>query len=149
MRVRHYSSGVRLNDVVIVSGVRTPIGSFGGAFSSLSAPQLAAVAIQVCHIVWHRLFLFLWCWIDSAFLYVLANGCIRYPTNYNECTSILTSIKSLSFCFMNIIANLTNCPDQYRLHFTNEQLFFLLYWQCKWWQLFKFSVVDPDLTVIH
>lgn len=46
VRVRHYSSGVRLNDVVIVSGVRTPIGSFGGALSSLSAPQLAAVAIQ-------------------------------------------------------------------------------------------------------
>jgi acetyl-CoA C-acetyltransferase len=47
VHVRHYSSGVRLNDVVIVSGVRTPIGSFGGALSSLSAPQLAAVAIQV------------------------------------------------------------------------------------------------------
>jgi len=64
VRVRHYSSGVRLNDVVIVSGVRTPIGSFGGTLSSLSAPQLAAVAIQVSHIRWHRLFLC--CWIDSG-----------------------------------------------------------------------------------
>jgi hypothetical protein len=51
VHVRHYCSGVRLNDVVIVSGVRTPIGSFGGALSSLSAPQLAAVAIQVSHIM--------------------------------------------------------------------------------------------------
>jgi hypothetical protein len=47
VHVRHFSSGVHLNDVVIVSGVRTPIGSFGGALSSLSAPQLAAVAIKV------------------------------------------------------------------------------------------------------
>lgn len=46
VHVRHCSSGVRLNDVVIVSGVRTPIGSFRGALSSLSAPQLAAVAIE-------------------------------------------------------------------------------------------------------
>jgi hypothetical protein len=47
LHVRHYSSSVRLNDVVIVSGVRTPIGSFRGALSSLSAPQLGAVAIEV------------------------------------------------------------------------------------------------------
>ncbi|XP_021938306.1 acetyl-CoA acetyltransferase, mitochondrial isoform X2 [Zootermopsis nevadensis] len=46
MHVHHYSSGVRLNDVVIASGVRTPIGSFGGSLSSVSAPRLAAVAIQ-------------------------------------------------------------------------------------------------------
>ena len=32
-------------DVVIVSAARTPIGSFGGALSSLTAPQLGAVAI--------------------------------------------------------------------------------------------------------
>src|SRR5690606_31669987 len=31
--------------VVIVSAARTPIGSFGGALSSLTAPQLGAVAI--------------------------------------------------------------------------------------------------------
>lgn len=49
MHVHHYSSGVRLNDVVIASGVRTPIGSFGGSLSSVSAPRLAAVAIQVSH----------------------------------------------------------------------------------------------------
>jgi acetyl-CoA C-acetyltransferase len=51
IHIRPYSSGVRLNDVVIVSGVRTPIGSFGSVLSSLSAPQLAAVAIQVSHIM--------------------------------------------------------------------------------------------------
>ena len=33
-------------DVVIVSAARTPIGSFGGALSSLTAPQLGAVAIK-------------------------------------------------------------------------------------------------------
>lgn len=31
---------------VIVSAVRTPIGSFDGAFASLTAPQLGAVAIK-------------------------------------------------------------------------------------------------------
>ncbi|XP_069680743.1 acetyl-CoA acetyltransferase, mitochondrial isoform X2 [Periplaneta americana] len=46
VHIRNYSSSVRLNDVVIVSAVRTPIGTFGGSLSSLSAPQLAAVAIQ-------------------------------------------------------------------------------------------------------
>lgn len=35
-----------MKDVVIVSGVRTPMGSFGGALSSLSAPQLGAAAIR-------------------------------------------------------------------------------------------------------
>ncbi|MEX1365660.1 MAG: acetyl-CoA C-acyltransferase, partial [Nannocystaceae bacterium] len=33
-------------DVVIVSAARTPIGSFGGALSTVSAPQLGAVAIK-------------------------------------------------------------------------------------------------------
>ncbi|MFN0062796.1 MAG: thiolase family protein [Myxococcaceae bacterium] len=33
-------------EVVIVGAARTPIGSFEGAFSSLAAPQLGAVAIQ-------------------------------------------------------------------------------------------------------
>ena len=33
-------------EVVIVSGARTPIGSFGGALSSVPAPQLGAVAIK-------------------------------------------------------------------------------------------------------
>src|SRR5439155_2340649 len=33
-------------DVVIVGAARTPIGSFQGALSSLSAPQLGAVAIK-------------------------------------------------------------------------------------------------------
>ena len=32
--------------VVIVSAARTPMGGFQGCFSSLSAPQLAAVAIR-------------------------------------------------------------------------------------------------------
>lgn len=35
-----------MNEVVIVSAVRTPIGSFGGVFASLSATQLGAVAIK-------------------------------------------------------------------------------------------------------
>ncbi|GAB3957164.1 acetyl-CoA C-acyltransferase [Spirosoma harenae] len=35
-----------MNEVVIIAAVRTPIGSFGGALSSLSATELGAVAIQ-------------------------------------------------------------------------------------------------------
>ncbi|MBC8466178.1 thiolase family protein [bacterium] len=35
-----------MNDVVIVSAVRTPIGSFGGSLSSLSAPKLGAIVIK-------------------------------------------------------------------------------------------------------
>jgi acetyl-CoA C-acetyltransferase len=34
------------NDIVIVSACRTPIGSFGGTLSPLSAPQLGALAIR-------------------------------------------------------------------------------------------------------
>ncbi|XP_012264184.2 acetyl-CoA acetyltransferase, mitochondrial [Athalia rosae] len=43
---RTFSSKVNLNDVVIVSAVRTPMGSFRGSLSSLSAGKLGAVAIQ-------------------------------------------------------------------------------------------------------
>ncbi|CAK9831206.1 Acetyl-CoA acetyltransferase, mitochondrial [Anthophora retusa] len=46
INVRLYSSKVKLNDVVIVSATRTPMGSFLGGLSSLSAPKLGAVAIQ-------------------------------------------------------------------------------------------------------
>lgn len=35
-----------MNDVVILSGVRTPIGSFQGALSSMTASQLGAIAIR-------------------------------------------------------------------------------------------------------
>ena len=35
-----------MKDVVIVSAVRTPIGSFGGALSGISAPRLGATAIS-------------------------------------------------------------------------------------------------------
>ena len=35
-----------MKEVVIVSAVRTPIGSFGGVLSSLSATQLGATAIK-------------------------------------------------------------------------------------------------------
>ena len=35
-----------MNDVVILSACRTPIGSFRGALSSFSAPQLGAIAIK-------------------------------------------------------------------------------------------------------
>jgi acetyl-CoA C-acetyltransferase len=35
-----------MNDVLILSAVRTPIGSFQGAFASLTAPQLGSVAVR-------------------------------------------------------------------------------------------------------
>ena len=35
-----------MKEVYIVSAVRTPMGSFGGALSSLSAPKLGAIAIK-------------------------------------------------------------------------------------------------------
>lgn len=44
--LRGFSKIAGLNDVVIVSAVRTPIGSFLGSLSSVPAPQLGTVAIQ-------------------------------------------------------------------------------------------------------
>ncbi len=35
-----------MNDVLVLSAVRTPIGSFQGAFASLTAPQLGSVAVR-------------------------------------------------------------------------------------------------------
>ena len=35
-----------MNEVVIISAVRTPIGSFGGVLSTLSATDLGAAAIR-------------------------------------------------------------------------------------------------------
>lgn len=35
-----------MNDVVLVSACRTPIGSFGGSLSTLSAPRLGAIVIE-------------------------------------------------------------------------------------------------------
>ena len=35
-----------MKEVVIVSAVRTPIGSFGGSLSSISATKLGATAIK-------------------------------------------------------------------------------------------------------
>ncbi|EFN85668.1 Acetyl-CoA acetyltransferase, mitochondrial [Harpegnathos saltator] len=43
---RMYSSKVKLNDVVIISAVRTPIGSFLGSLSKVSATKLGAIAVQ-------------------------------------------------------------------------------------------------------
>ncbi|KAF2356778.1 Thiolase [Trinorchestia longiramus] len=44
---RHYSSSsLSLNDVVIVSAARTPMGSFRSSLSGLGAPELGAVAIR-------------------------------------------------------------------------------------------------------
>jgi len=43
--VRNYSSA-SINDVVVLSAVRTPIGSFRGSLSLLTAPQLGAFAIR-------------------------------------------------------------------------------------------------------
>ncbi|XP_076279615.1 acetyl-CoA acetyltransferase 1 isoform X3 [Lasioglossum baleicum] len=44
--LRSYASTAKLNDVVIVGAVRTPMGSFLGSLSSVPAPKLGAVAIQ-------------------------------------------------------------------------------------------------------
>ncbi|XP_015599897.1 acetyl-CoA acetyltransferase, mitochondrial isoform X2 [Cephus cinctus] len=46
IQLRNYSCNVKLNDVVIVSAARTPMGSFLGSLSSMSATKLGAVAIQ-------------------------------------------------------------------------------------------------------
>jgi acetyl-CoA C-acetyltransferase len=35
-----------MNEVLIISGARTPVGSFNGALSSLTAPQLGSIAIK-------------------------------------------------------------------------------------------------------
>ncbi|XP_014488475.1 PREDICTED: acetyl-CoA acetyltransferase, mitochondrial [Dinoponera quadriceps] len=43
---RMYSSKVKLNDVVVISAVRTPMGSFLGSLSKISATKLGAVAVQ-------------------------------------------------------------------------------------------------------
>ncbi|GGK82506.1 acetyl-CoA C-acyltransferase [Rufibacter glacialis] len=37
---------MKINEVYVISAVRTPIGSFGGALASLTAPQLGAIAIK-------------------------------------------------------------------------------------------------------
>lgn len=44
--LRHYAQVSGLNEVVIVSAVRTPIGSFQSSLASLTASRLGAVAIQ-------------------------------------------------------------------------------------------------------
>ncbi|KAM3964970.1 acetyl-CoA acetyltransferase 1 isoform 2-T2 [Aphomia sociella] len=41
-----YSTKVSLNEVVIASAVRTPIGSFRGSLASLSATELGAIAVK-------------------------------------------------------------------------------------------------------
>ncbi|XP_076444704.1 acetyl-CoA acetyltransferase, mitochondrial-like [Babylonia areolata] len=44
--VRHFSQVSGLNDVVIVSAVRTPIGSFLSSLAEMPAPQLGAIAVK-------------------------------------------------------------------------------------------------------
>lgn len=44
--VRHYSTKGQINEVVIISAARTPMGSFQGSLASMTAPQLGAVAIK-------------------------------------------------------------------------------------------------------
>ncbi|XP_059057568.1 acetyl-CoA acetyltransferase, mitochondrial isoform X4 [Achroia grisella] len=46
MTMAAYSSKVSLNEVVIASAVRTPIGSFRGSLASLSATELGAIAVK-------------------------------------------------------------------------------------------------------
>jgi acetyl-CoA C-acetyltransferase len=41
-----FMSGSSLEEIVIVSGVRTPIGKFLGALSEFTAPQLGAIAVK-------------------------------------------------------------------------------------------------------
>ncbi|GBP43485.1 Acetyl-CoA acetyltransferase B, mitochondrial [Eumeta japonica] len=41
-----YSSKVSLNEVVIASAVRTPMGSFRGSLASMTAPELGAIAVK-------------------------------------------------------------------------------------------------------
>ena len=43
------SGGKKMREVVIVSGARTPVGRFGGAFKDVSAPDLGAAAITVSY----------------------------------------------------------------------------------------------------
>lgn len=43
---RRFSSVSGTNEVVIVSSARTPIGSFRGLLSKLTAPQMGSVAIK-------------------------------------------------------------------------------------------------------
>lgn len=43
---RQYSSKVQLNDVVVVSAVRTPMGSFLGSLSTIPATKLGALAVE-------------------------------------------------------------------------------------------------------
>ncbi|CAF1211027.1 unnamed protein product [Adineta steineri] len=45
---RSASTSPNLNEVVIVSAVRTPIGSFRGSLASVSATKLGAAAIKAC-----------------------------------------------------------------------------------------------------
>ncbi|CAF1295745.1 unnamed protein product [Rotaria sp. Silwood1] len=45
---RFASTSPNLNEVVIVSAVRTPIGSFRGSLASVSATKLGATAIKAC-----------------------------------------------------------------------------------------------------
>ncbi|KAH3729720.1 acetyl-CoA acetyltransferase B, mitochondrial-like [Dreissena polymorpha] len=44
--IRQFSQIAGLNEVVIASAVRTPVGSFQGSLSALTAPQLGSVAIK-------------------------------------------------------------------------------------------------------
>ncbi|CAF1645085.1 unnamed protein product [Didymodactylos carnosus] len=45
---RFASKVTGLNEVVIVSAVRTPIGSFRGALSTMQATKLGSLAIKAC-----------------------------------------------------------------------------------------------------
>ena len=40
------SKSISMNEVYIISAVRTPIGSFGGSLAAVSATQLGAAAIK-------------------------------------------------------------------------------------------------------
>ncbi|KAG0318447.1 erg10, acetyl-CoA C-acetyltransferase [Dissophora globulifera] len=44
--IRSYSTTKSLNEVVIVSAVRTPVGAFNGALKKFTAPQLGSIVIR-------------------------------------------------------------------------------------------------------
>src|ERR1051325_11457617 len=46
MKSLDFSKERVMDDVVIISGVRTPIGKFQGALEPFSAPQLGAIAVR-------------------------------------------------------------------------------------------------------
>lgn len=69
MSRRLYSSKNNLNDVVIVSAVRTPMGSFLGSLKNVSATKLGAIAVQVRILTLNTVINILWNYIYNYINY--------------------------------------------------------------------------------